>query len=159
MYARQQAAWGYVPNYAKVFCYRPEVMARWGQLLAEIKRPMELRTFELATFVAAHELRNTACALAHGKALREFFSDEQIVAIAAGKFDGVLDDAEAALVRFARQIAKDASGVTAGQVQALKSRPTDRRARAGETAGAEGAGRGELTAATKGRFHRPARLI
>ena len=121
MYRRQQGAWGYVPDYATVFCHRPEVMARWGRLLAEIKRPMELRTFELATFVAAHELRNTACALAHGKALREFFSDEQIVAIAAGKFDGVLDDAEAALVRFARQIAKDASGVTAGQVQALKS--------------------------------------
>ena len=120
MYARQQSAWGYIPNYAKVFCYRPEVMARWGQLLAEIKRPMELRTFELVTFVAAHELRNTACTLAHGKALRAFFSDEQIVAIAAGKFDAALNEAEAALVRFARQIARDAARVTAGQVQALK---------------------------------------
>ena len=120
MYARQQAAWGYIPNYAKVFCYRPEVMARWGRLLAEIKRPMDLRRFELVTFVTAHELRNTACTLAHGRALREFFSDEQIVAIAAGKFDGILNDAEVALVRFARQIAKDASRVTAGQVQALK---------------------------------------
>jgi len=120
MYSRQQAAWGYVPNYAKVFCHRPEVMARWGQLLAEIKRPMDRRTFELVTFVAAHELRNTACTLAHGKALREFFSDEHIVAIAAGKFDGVLNDAEVALLRFARQIARDASRVTSGQVRALK---------------------------------------
>jgi uncharacterized peroxidase-related enzyme len=120
MYERQQAAWGYVPNYAKVFCHRPEVMARWGRLLAEIKRPMDRRTFELVTFVAAHELRNTACTLAHGKALREFFSDEQIVAIAADKYDEILTDAEAALVRFARQIAKDASRVTSGQVQALK---------------------------------------
>jgi uncharacterized peroxidase-related enzyme len=120
MYERQQAAWGYVPNYAKVFCHRPEVMARWGRLLAEIKRPMDRRTFELVTFVAAHELRNTACTLAHGKALREFFSDEQIVAIAADKYDDILTDAEAALVRFARQIAKDASRVTSGQVQALK---------------------------------------
>jgi uncharacterized peroxidase-related enzyme len=121
MYARQQAAWGYVPNYAKVFCHRPVVMARWGRLLAEIKRPMDRRTFELATFVAAHELRNTACTLAHGRALREFLSDEQIIAIAAGKLDGVLDDAEAALVRFARQIARDASKVTSGQVQALRN--------------------------------------
>ncbi len=120
MYSRQQAAWGYVPNYAKVFCHRPEVMARWGQLLAEIKRPMDRRRFELVTFVAAHELRNTACTLAHGKVLREFFSDEQIVGIAKGKFEGTLTDAEAALVRFARQIAKDASRVTSGQVQALK---------------------------------------
>ena len=120
MYSRQQAAWGYVPNYAKVFCHRPEVMARWGQLLAEIKRPMDRRRFELVTFVAAHELRNTACTLAHGKALREFFSDENIVAIAAGKVEDVLGDAEAALVRFARQIARDASRVTWGQVRALK---------------------------------------
>ncbi len=121
MYERQQAAWGYVPNYAKVFCHRPEVMARWGRLLAEIKRPMDRRTFELATFIAAHELRNTACTLAHGKALREFFSDEQILAIAAGKFGEVLSDAEEALARFARQVATDASRVTSGQVQALKN--------------------------------------
>ena len=120
MYSRQQAAWGYVPNYAKVFCHRPEVMARWGRLLAEIKRPMDRRTFELVTFVAAHELRNTACTLAHGKVLRDFFTDEQIVAIAKGEFEGTLTDAEAALVRFARQVAKDASTVTSGQVQALK---------------------------------------
>lgn len=121
MYARQQDAWGYIPNYAKVFCHRPEVMARWGRLLAEIKRPMDKRTFELVTFIAAHELRNTACTLAHGKALREFFDEQQIVAIAAGKFDGTLTEAEAALLRFARQIARDASRVTSGQVDALKA--------------------------------------
>ena len=119
MYERQQSAWGYVPNYAKVFCHRPEVMTRWGMLLAEIKRPMDKRRFELVTFVAAHELRNTACSLAHGKALRDFFSDEQIVAIAAGRFEGTLTEAEQAMVRFARQIAKDASKVTAGQVARL----------------------------------------
>ena len=69
MYERQQAAWGYVPNYAKVFSGRPEVLARWGRLLAEIKRPMSRRRFELVTFAAAIELRNTACSLAHGKAV------------------------------------------------------------------------------------------
>jgi len=120
MYERQQAFWGYVPNYAKAFSPRPDVMARWGQLLAEIKRPMDRRRFELATFVAAHELRNTACTLAHGKALREFYTDEQIVSIAAGRFDDTLTEAEQALVRFARQVARDASRVTSGQVQALK---------------------------------------
>ena len=69
MYLRQQHAWGYVPNYAKVFCHRPEVLARWGQLLAEIRRPMDKRRFELVTFAAAYALDNTACALVHGKAL------------------------------------------------------------------------------------------
>jgi len=120
MYRRQQAAWGYVPNYAKVFGHRPEVMARWGALLAEIKRPMDKRRFELVTFVAAHELRNSACSLAHGKVLREFFSDGQIAAIAEGRLAGVLDAAEQAMVGFARQVAKDASRVTARDVEALE---------------------------------------
>ena len=109
MYRRQQAAWGYVPNYAKAFSHRPEVMARWGALLAEIRRPMDRRRFELATFAAAHELRNSACALAHGRALGEFFAEAEVVAIAEGRLDGVLDDAEQAIVRFARQVARDAS--------------------------------------------------
>ena len=121
MYLRQQRAWGYVPNYAKVFCHRPEVMARWGQLLAEIKRPMSKRRFELVTFVAAHELRHSSCALAHGRALREFFSDEQIIAIAEGRLEGVLGAAERSVVHFARQVARDASSVSAAQVASLKA--------------------------------------
>ena len=85
MYARQQKHWGYVPNYAKVFCHRPEVMRRWAQLLAEIKRPMDKRRFELVTFVAAHELRSSLCTLAHGKTLIEFFSAEDVMAMARGE--------------------------------------------------------------------------
>jgi uncharacterized peroxidase-related enzyme len=120
MYLRQQSNWGFIPNYAKVFCHRPEIMARWAALLAEIKRPMSKRRFELATFVTACELRNSACALAHGKVLREFFSDAEIVAIAEGGAAGVLEPAEAALVTFARQVARDAAGVTYEQVADLK---------------------------------------
>ncbi|HEY5324067.1 MAG TPA: hypothetical protein VIK58_14665 [Caldimonas sp.] len=119
MYRRQQASWSFVPNYAKVFSHRPEIMARWGQLLAEIKRPMEPRRFELVTFIAAHALGNTACTLTHGKALRPFFSDAQILAIAKGRLDGVLDAAEQAMLRFARQVAIDAARVTAADVAAL----------------------------------------
>ena len=121
MYRRQQDSWGYVPNYARVFCHRPEVMARWGALLAEIKRPMDRRRFELVTFAAAHELRNSACALAHGRVLREWFDDTRLVAIAERREHEGLDAAEQALVRFARQIARDASAVSATQVAALRS--------------------------------------
>jgi uncharacterized peroxidase-related enzyme len=121
MYLRQQLAWGYVPNYAKVFCHRPEVMARWAGLLAEIRRGMDARSFELVTFAAAHALRNSACALAHGKKLREFFSDEDIVAIAQGEPPQAVTEAERAMLRFARQVARDASQVTQGEVDALKA--------------------------------------
>jgi uncharacterized peroxidase-related enzyme len=120
MYRQQQAAWGFVPNYARVFCHRPEVLARWGQLLAEIKRPMDPRRFELVTFVAAHELRHSACALVHGAKLRAFFDDARIIDIAEGR-TAMLSNAEQALLRFARLLARDAAAVTAHDVQSLRS--------------------------------------
>jgi uncharacterized peroxidase-related enzyme len=121
MYQRQHAAWGFVPNYARVFSLRPEVLARWGQLLAEMRRPMDKRRFELVTFAAAVDLRNSACALVHGRALREFFDDTQILDIARGRYHGILSDAEQAMVAFARQTVNDAPGTTREQVAQLRS--------------------------------------
>ena len=100
MYARQQSSYGYVPNYAKVFGHRPEVMVRWGRLLAEIRRPMDDRLFELATFAAAYELRNTACSLAHGQQLAKFINEESVQALARGEFSDDISEAEKAVVRF-----------------------------------------------------------
>lgn len=121
MYERQQAAWGYVPNYAKSFSHRPEVMARWGRLLAELRRPMDDRRFELVTFAAAHELCHSSCSLAHGNKLREFFSPVEIRAIAEQVNLDFLSDAEQAMLRFARQVAKDAAAVESRHVERLKS--------------------------------------
>ena len=125
MYEHQQKHWGYVPNYAKSFSRRPEVMARWGQLLAEIRRPLDSRTFELVTFAAAHELRNTSCSLAHGKALTPFFSNKQICAIAENGDLDFLTEAEREMVRFSRKVARDAAAIDAADVQRLKDNGID----------------------------------
>jgi uncharacterized peroxidase-related enzyme len=120
MYRRQEAAWGYVPDYAKVFCHRPEVMARWGKMLAEIKRPVDPRRLELVTFAVARELNHSSCSLAHGSALAKIIGREAVIAIARGEDSAVLTDAERAMLDFARSIARDASAVTAGDVRVLK---------------------------------------
>ena len=120
MYERQQAHYGYLPNYAKVFCHRPEIMRLWSQLQSGIRRHMDKRRFELVTFCAAHALRSTLCSLAHGKALTEFFSMEDVQAMAAGEAPESLTAAEAAAMAFARLVARDASSVTAGDVERLK---------------------------------------
>jgi len=120
MYARQEGAWGYVPDYARVFCHRPEVMARWGKMLAEIKRPVDPRRLELVTFAAAHELRHSSCSLAHGNALARLIGKEAVIAIARGEDHEMLTDAERAMIQFARKVARDASHVTAADVNALK---------------------------------------
>ncbi|MDX1556575.1 MAG: hypothetical protein R3212_11155 [Xanthomonadales bacterium] len=121
MYERQQQSWGFVPNYAKIFCHRPEVLARWGRLLAEIRRPMDDRRFELATFAAACALKNTACTLEHGKQLGRFIGAEAVVALGRGEAGGELTPAEAAIAEYARKIAEDASAITAEDVEGLKA--------------------------------------
>jgi uncharacterized peroxidase-related enzyme len=120
MYERQQGAWGYVPNYAKSFSHRPEVMARWGKLLAELQRPMDKRRLEMITFAAAHELKHSSCSLAHGNALTPFFSNEEVRAIAEGRAVESITEAEQEMMRFARQVARDASTVDASDVERLK---------------------------------------
>ena len=119
MYERQQAAFGYVPNYAKLFCHRPEVMERWAKLLAAIKRSVDSRRFELITFAAAHALRNSYCSLAHGNALTTFFDEDEVRAFASGKAGETLTEAELAMMRFARKVAIDASEISTHDIDEL----------------------------------------
>jgi alkylhydroperoxidase family enzyme len=58
--------------------------------------------------------------LAHGNKLREFLPDEDILALAEGKSGPSISGTDQAIIRFARQIARDASRVTSGDVDQLK---------------------------------------
>ena len=120
MYERQEAHYGYVPNFAKVFCYRPEIMQLWAQLLSGIKRHMDKRRFEIVTTAAAHALQSSYCSLAHGVALTEFFSADEVQALVADADRGPLSGAELAMANLARKVARNASSVTAADVEALK---------------------------------------
>lgn len=122
MYERQETAWGYIPDYAKVFCHRPEVMARWGRLLAEIKRPVDLRRLEMVTFAAAYELKHSSCSLAHGSALAKIIGAEAVIAIANDTECDELGEADRAMILFARRVARDASRITSGEIEALRNR-------------------------------------
>ncbi len=119
MYQRQQAKFGYVPNYAKVFSHRPEIMLLWANLLAGIRRHVDPRRFELITVAAAHAIHNSYCALAHGKALTRFFSPDEVQAIVTRPDHGPVSAAEAAMMKFAQKVARDASSVTADDVETL----------------------------------------
>ena len=120
MYDRQQAHYGYVPNYARAFCHRPHVMALWAALQNGIRRDMDKRRFELVTFAAAHALRSTPCSIAHGKVLSQYIPAEDVLAIGRGETPSSLTPAEAALIAFARKVAVDATTTTADDVQGLK---------------------------------------
>jgi len=120
MYEQQASFWGVVPNYARVFCYRPEIMGLWAQLQAGIKKPMGKRRYEIVAFAAANALRSTLCSVAHGKTLTEFFPSEAVQAMARGEAPADLSAAEAEMMKFARKVVCDAPSVTREDVQRLK---------------------------------------
>ncbi|TFH87304.1 peroxidase [Billgrantia azerbaijanica] len=121
MYERQRTHFGYLPNYARLFCHRPEVMARWAALLASIRRPVAPRRFELATLAAAQALNNSYCALAHGRALAELADAATVQAVAEGRETDALDAQERAVVAFARQVAVDAASVEQADIDRLRA--------------------------------------
>ena len=117
MYARQRDNYGYVPNYAQAFTPRPEILDLWARLLNGISKNLDPRLFELVTLSAALALKSSYCALAHGTQLLDFFSPDQIVALAEGKGEGIVTPAEAIAMGYARAVAEDASSIDQQQVQ------------------------------------------
>jgi uncharacterized peroxidase-related enzyme len=120
MYRDTQARLGYVPNYAKVFSHRPEVMEAWAQLQKSIKTSMDLRRYELVTFAAARALRSSYCSLAHGAVLKSrFLSAEELTRIARSE-PSPLDDRDRAIMAFAEKVVRQADGITREDVQELR---------------------------------------
>ena len=119
MYQRQQAHFGYLPNYARAFSHRPDVMASWASLLGTIRRHVEPRRFELVTLAAAQALGNTYCALAHASALGQLLGMDATRDVVDGEA-GALSDAERAMMAFARKVACEAPAVTAEDIDGLR---------------------------------------
>ena len=120
-YERQKAAWGYLPNYAPAFATRPDVAEAWNTLNNAVRGNMDRRRFELATIAAARVYRSTYCLAAHSKFLRDQCDDETSMrAVAADPTGASLDATDGAIVAFAGKVARDASAITAADVQALR---------------------------------------
>ena len=128
MYLAQQKSYGYVPNYAKIFCYRPEVMSLWADLQRGIRQNLSDKEFELATLAAALESGSTNCALAHGTRLSTYYTNKELKAIVRDLRNntpcdiknGVLTTAELTMMSFARKITCDAASITQTDVTEVK---------------------------------------
>jgi uncharacterized peroxidase-related enzyme len=120
LYAQARESEGFVPNMLRAFSPRPEVWAAWVQLKNTISGGMDTRRYELATLAAARELRSSYCSLAHGKILAERFLDPETVRELANGGKTALDGTDVAVMDFASKIARDASSITADDVQRLR---------------------------------------
>ncbi|HEY3484297.1 MAG TPA: peroxidase-related enzyme [Ilumatobacteraceae bacterium] len=122
-YKAQRDSWGYLPNYAYAFANRTDIAEAWNTLNNAIRHNMDRRRYEIATIAAAREYRSTYCTAAHSKFLRDQCGDESTMrVIAADPSATGLDDTDRAVVAFAAQVARDASSVTADDVDQLRAK-------------------------------------
>jgi uncharacterized peroxidase-related enzyme len=122
MYETDRQVFGFLPNFTKGFSLRPDVYAAWRQLNGAVKSNMDLRRYELATLAAARRLRSSYCSLAHGSVLVEkFMSPDGVRALVADAEGPELDQVDAAIVDLADKVARDATSVTPGDVDRLRS--------------------------------------
>lgn len=122
-YANDREHYGYIANYTKALSTRPDIRRGWQSLLGSIKTSMDPRLYGLATVASSVALKSSYCALAHAAVLLEsgFYDVEAIVSVARSAGKDTLSPSEQALVRFAKQVARDATDVTAADIESLRA--------------------------------------
>lgn len=120
IYENDRKTMGYVPNHAKVFSLRPEVLGAWRAFQSSIRGNLRLRRYELVTLAAAMDLKCRYCLLAHGAILsKNGVSVNQLRAILKDFHDAGLERAEVAIMDFAQKIVRSASEITPADIDAL----------------------------------------
>jgi uncharacterized peroxidase-related enzyme len=121
LYDADRETLGRVANYTKVFALAPDVYAAWQSLLTGTIAGLGKRRYELATVVAAQQLKSRYCTLAHSAVLRDEFLDEETVrAILTDPQSATLDPADLAIIAFATKVAADPTTASQTDIDALR---------------------------------------
>jgi uncharacterized peroxidase-related enzyme len=111
---------GYVPNHAKVFSLRPEVLEAWRVFQGSIRKNLRLRPYELITLAAAMALKCRYCLLAHGAILiKNGVSVDQLRKILINFYDAGLERTEVLMMDFAQKIIRNANEISQTDIDSL----------------------------------------
>jgi uncharacterized peroxidase-related enzyme len=123
LYAAEEEAFGFLPNFVRAFSLRPEVYSAWKQLNGAVKGGMDLRRYELATFAAATRLRSSYCTLAHGAVLVDqgFLEPDAVSTAVSDHRSAGLDETEAAVMDLAAKVVVDATSVEQADIDRLRA--------------------------------------
>jgi len=118
----QRDAWGFVPDYTGCFAARPKVATAWIALASAVRTTMDRRRFELVTIAAARARGSAYCTAAHAKMLRDVCRDEPTLrGLVKDPDGGQLGAVDAAIYRFATQVATAPSSVQQPDVDKLRT--------------------------------------
>lgn len=122
LYEGDRKNFGYVPNHAKVFSLRPDVLEAWRGLQGSVRKNLRLRPYELVTFAAAMALKCRYCLLAHGTILiNNGVSVEQLRLILRDFDNAGLEPNEVAIMKFAQKVVLNANEMEQADVDTLRN--------------------------------------
>jgi uncharacterized peroxidase-related enzyme len=113
---------GFVMNASRLWAYQPEAIRRLFELMDAVTsgRPFTLRERGILVTACASALGDSCCSLVWGTRLAEVAGPRLAAGILRGK-DDELTEAERAMAAWARRVARDPNGTTAGDVEQLRN--------------------------------------
>jgi uncharacterized peroxidase-related enzyme len=121
LYARLRGNLDYLPNYARVYCHRPAVMAPLASLQDTLKQHMEPRLWALLALAVAREIGSSYCSLAFARRLlRSHFSQQELLVILGRQANFPLTEGERGAMALAVKLARDAAAVNQDDIDRLR---------------------------------------
>ena len=112
---------GFVMNVSRLWAYQPEALTSLFDLMGHVTsvQPLTLRERAILVAAAASGLGDSYCSVAWGTKLAGIAGPAVAADVLRGE-DGMLNPAEQAMATWARHVARDANGISAADVQALR---------------------------------------
>ena len=119
---------GYVANYARVWCWRPEILTAFAELRAKLIGESTLTPREIAVLVVgtAATRGDSYCALAWGGKLAALADEQTAAAVVRGE-DVRLSEREVALRDWAQAVVEDPNATTESDIERLRAAGFDER--------------------------------
>jgi len=124
VYAAARASLGFVMSATSCWTARPDLLPIWDDFFARVKETFSLspRDWRLITFVAAQEVPSTYCSMVYAKQmLDDLGSKESILSLQRDFRTAGLSERDIAMLSYAKTVARDASRITQGDIDALRA--------------------------------------
>lgn len=122
IYAKETASIGFVMEATRCWTTRPEVLPLYEAFTEGVKAnfSLGLRGWRLITFIAAKQVPSTYCSHVYARSLARDLGKAQVLAIQRDFRNAGLGAKDVAMLAYAEQVARDASKVTQGDIDALR---------------------------------------
>lgn len=124
IYEKQKAQLGFVMEAAKCFTARPDLLPIYTDFSDRIRAgfSLGLREWRLITLIAAKQIPSTYCSHVYGKQLiDDLGSKEAVLAVQSDFRKAGLPDKDVAMLSYAEKVARDASGISQTDIDALRA--------------------------------------